>query len=269
VELRNRLNLQKEKRAVPKKGEDEGRKIKCFHSQESGHHQKDYENKPICYKCKEEEHMAAECVEFYAKSGELKMYGFAIPDQGFYCIKIPEEDGPFRATCIIQVLRGEASERKLEEEVKNLITKSWDWQVKQMDVKEYIAIFPNMNSLETFSKISEILMSVHGIKVRFLKTKLDPEADEILQTTWIKIYGLHRIACKEEVVNKVATLAREPLVVDELSLIKTGPVRVKLNCRDPSKLRGFAKIFFNKVGHNIHFVSENYKDKAIPRSPHF
>jgi hypothetical protein len=101
VELRNRLNLQKEKRAVPKKRDDDGRKIKCFHCQESGHHQKDCENNPIYYKCKEERHMAAECVEFHAKSGELKMYGFAIPDQGFYCIKIAEEDGPFWAACII------------------------------------------------------------------------------------------------------------------------------------------------------------------------
>jgi hypothetical protein len=43
---------------------------------------------------------------------------------------------------------------------------------------------------------------------------------------------------------KVATLAGEPVVVDELSLIETGPVRVKLNCRDPLKLRGFVTIFF-------------------------
>jgi hypothetical protein len=68
-------------------------------------------------------------------------------------------------------------------------------------------------------------------------------------------------------VRKVATLVGEPLVVDELSLIKTGPVRVKLNYRDPSKLRDFVKIFFNKVGHNICFVYENYKDKLMPRFP--
>jgi hypothetical protein len=165
VELRDRLNLHKEKRVVSEKREDEGRKIKCFLCQESRHHQKDCENKPICYKCKEEGHMVAECAEFHAKSGELKMYGFAIPDQGFYCIKIPEEEGHFWASCIIQVLSGEGSEKKLEEELKNLINRPWDWQVKQMDVKEYIAVFPDKNSLEAFSKISEILMSVHGIKV--------------------------------------------------------------------------------------------------------
>jgi hypothetical protein len=38
-------------------------------------------------------------------------------------------------------------------------------------------------------------------------------------------------------------LAGEPLVVDELSLVQTGPARVKMNCRDPAKLRGFVRIF--------------------------
>jgi hypothetical protein len=70
---------------------------------------------------------------------------------------------------------------------------------------------------------------------------------------------------------KVASLAGEPLVVDELSLIKTSPVRVNLNCRDPSKLTGFVKIFFNKVGYKIRFISEKLKekpDKPPPPPPH-
>jgi hypothetical protein len=69
---------------------------------------------------------------------------------------------------------------------------------------------------------------------------------------------------------KVASLAGEPLVVDELSLIKTSPVRVNLNCRDPSKLTGFVKIFFNKVGYKIRFISEKLKEKPDkpPPSPH-
>jgi hypothetical protein len=43
---------------------------------------------------------------------------------------------------------------------------------------------------------------------------------------------------------------------------------VKINYRDPSTLRGFVKIFFNKVGYEIWFVSEKYKDKStFPPSP--
>jgi hypothetical protein len=48
--------------------------------------------------------MAAECAEFHAKTGELKMFGFAIPDQGFYIINIPGDEQTQRVVGIIQVL---------------------------------------------------------------------------------------------------------------------------------------------------------------------
>jgi hypothetical protein len=223
---------------VVERTDEDPKKIKCFRCQEMGHHQKDCSNPPICYKCKEEGHLAAECLDFHAKSRELKMFGFAIVDQGFYSINIPGEEEYSKASCIIQVLQGDASEKKIEDELMNLINNKWEWQVKQVEAKEYTVVFPDKNSLDTFLKISEILLSVHGIKVKILKSILDPNVVEVLQSTWVKIFGLPAIACKEDVVMKVATLAGEPLVVDELSLIKTGPVRVKLNCKDPLKLRG-------------------------------
>jgi hypothetical protein len=212
--------------------------------------------------------MAVECAQFHSKASELKMFGFAIPDQGFYNINIPGEGGFQKASAIIQVLQGDASEKKVEEGLENLINNRWDWQVKQVDDKEYTAIFPDKNSLETFSKISEILMSIHGLKIKIFNSNLDPNASEILQSTWVKVCGLPSIALKEEVILKVATLAREPIVVDELSLIRSGQVRVKVNCRDPLKLRGFVRIFFNKVGYPIRFVLEKYKDKTTHPHPH-
>jgi hypothetical protein len=173
-----------------------------------------------------------------------------------------------KASAIIQVLQGDASEKKVEDELRNLINNKWNWQVKHVDEKEFTAVFPDKQSLDTFSKIYEILMSVHGLKIKIMKSNLDPIASEVLQSTWVKIYGLPSIAVKEEVIMKVVTLAGEPMVVDELSMIRSGPIRVKVNCRDPMKLRGFVRIFFNKVGYPIRFVSEQYKDKGtLPPSP--
>jgi hypothetical protein len=138
-----------------------------------------------------------------------------------------------------------------------------------VDLNEYTTIFPDKASLETFSNISEILMGIQGLKVKILKSDMDLDASEILQMSWVKIYGLPSIALKEEVVMKVASLAGDPILVDELSLIKTGPVRVKMYCRDPAKLRGFVRIFFNCIGYEIIFISEKYKNKMPfpPSSP--
>jgi hypothetical protein len=200
IELRERLNLAKEKKTKLDRPDEDTKKFKCFRCQGLGHHQMDYTNIPICYKCKGEGHMAAECTE----SHDLKMYGFAIADQGFYSIQVPGEGGTPKAASIIQVLQGEASKKKIEEELKNLINNQWDWQV---EAKEYVVVFPDKNSLETFAKIAEILMSIHGIKVKIMKSNMDPDASEILQPIWVKIYGLPGIACKEEIVKKVAALA--------------------------------------------------------------
>jgi hypothetical protein len=90
-----------EKKALHVKKDKDSWKIKCLRCQEMGHHQKDCQNTPICYKCKEEGHMATECLDFHTKAGVLKMYEFALADQGFYSIKIPEEGVINRASCII------------------------------------------------------------------------------------------------------------------------------------------------------------------------
>jgi hypothetical protein len=91
-----------------------------------------------------------------------------------------------------------------------------------MEKNEFIVVFPDKGCMVIFSKISEILMSVYGLKIKIIKSKLDPKAIEVLHSVWVKIYGLPTIACKKEVVMKISTLVGEPIVVDELSLIKTG-----------------------------------------------
>jgi hypothetical protein len=140
--LRDRLNTVREQRGAGDRAEEDGKKLKCFRCQEQGHHQKDCTNGPICYKWKEEGHMAAECAQFHSKASELKMFGFAIPDQGFYSITIPGEVGSQKAA-IIQILQSDASEKKVEDELQNLINNKWNWQVKQVDVKEFTAVFPD------------------------------------------------------------------------------------------------------------------------------
>jgi hypothetical protein len=70
------------------------------------------------------------------------------------------------------------------------VVRQCDWQVKQVEEKEFTAVFPEENTLETISRISEILMSIHWLKVKILKSNFDPEAVEMLQIAWVKIYGL-------------------------------------------------------------------------------
>ena len=58
------------------------------------------------------------------------------------------------------------------------------------------------------------------------------------------------------------------MVVDEVSLIKDGPLRVKLRVRELAKIKGYVEIFIEGVGYEIKFLPEKNQDKTgAPRDP--
>lgn len=55
----------------------------------------------------------------------------------------------------------------------------------------------------------------------------------------------------------MTSLVAEPIKVDVDSLKKEGPVRVRVNCRDPAKQHtGYVEVFFNSVGYELKFFAE-------------
>jgi hypothetical protein len=90
-------------------------------------------------------------------------------------------------------------------------------------------------------------MSLFGLKGKIVKSFMDPETSSILHTVWIKIHKIPDIARDVESVKEITNLVAEPLVVDELSLIRAEPVRVKARCRNPSAIKGVIEVFFNGV----------------------
>jgi hypothetical protein len=169
---------------------------------------------------------------------------------------IPEKGIMSKLSGLIVVQEGEASEKKLLEELKHLVRNDSDFQIKQIAEKEYRVAFPDQGSLDTLSKMTGIQLALHGLKIKIIKTSVDPAASSILQSTWVKIVGIPGFAKEEEVVKEIASLVGEPVKVDEFSLIRDEPVRVRVNCRNPAKLRGFIEIFFNGVGFDIRFEAE-------------
>lgn len=73
------------------------------------------------------------------------------------------------------------------------------------------------------------------------------------------IHKVPGIARDVENVKEIACLMIEPLVVDELSLIKEGPVKVKGRCRNPAAVNGSIEVFFNGTGILLRFKVEDAK----------
>lgn len=94
----------------------------------------------------------------------------------------------------------------------------------------------------------------------------------ILEKVWVKAEGFPLIARKEEIVKNAAHLIGDPIEVDPISLIRMGPIRVKVACMDASLIRGENEVFFNYEGKRIRWTVENPRvaaSKTIPPSSKF
>jgi hypothetical protein len=189
----------------------------------------------------------------------MRMFGFGIPGQGFYSFEIPDKGVSEKFSGLIVIQKGEANEEKIAEELKHLVKDDWDFQVKKITSKEYRCAFLDKNSIDTFSKLSGIQLALHCLTVKIIRTAVDPAASSVLQTAWIKVHGIPGFAKDEEVVREIATLVGEPIKVDEFNLLRDEPARVRINCRDITKVKGTVEIFFNGVGFDICFLLKEIK----------
>jgi hypothetical protein len=129
--------------------------------------------------------------------------------------------------------------------------------VKKSHKKEYMVIFLDKNTLGIFSKLSEFEIPLYGLKGKIDIDNVDPEATSILHTVWIQVSNIPRTTKDVETIKEIVNLVVEPIVVDEVSLIKPRPVRVQGRCRNPALIKGSIEVFFNGSVIPIEFKVED------------
>jgi hypothetical protein len=129
------------------------------------------------------------------------LFGFGIPRKWFYSIEITTAQVKYNQFVgLVMVEDGEANEDKINAELRLVVNDNWDFQAKKVTDNEFLVIFPDKGTLETFSRIASLELPIHNLKVKIQKSNVDPATSSILQTCWVKISNIPPIARDEAVI---------------------------------------------------------------------
>lgn len=201
----------------------------------------------------------------------VKLCGFGIPGQGFYSlhVDIPENELariPVRG--ILTVIEGVATVGMVVNELKNLfVGLNWEWKVKQLNEKEFLINFPSEEVRSKISTCKSFDFDTCHIKASVVETGMTEEAIDELAVVWVKIFGIPKSARNEDAVKAIVELVGEFEALDNLSLRRDGPVRVRVACKDPRELHFVIHVYINKVGYKIRWEPEGfapYENKTHP-----
>jgi hypothetical protein len=112
-------------------GRQERAGITCRRCWQDGHMQNECRNPPLCYYCHDVGHMSAHCPEVEAQRQGLNMYGFGMPEMGFYHIHVPYEKQNMELeefSGVLMIKEGVANKALVQLELKNY-DETWDWKV--------------------------------------------------------------------------------------------------------------------------------------------
>lgn len=188
----------------------------------------------------------------------MRTMGHAIQGEGFYCLQFVEDaaDAALPAAvegnvALITAAAGVLPRRVLDAELANLVDGDWDWKVAARGEGVFAVTFPTAEMLTLATRSGKLYLSINDITVDICKPSIDEPLGEEMPEVWVKLSGIppkHRRA--DRLLEAMYMLGR-PIAVDETSLSKAGPVRMRFGCRAPEKLRGSVQVWFNGRGFDI------------------
>jgi hypothetical protein len=175
--------------------------------------------------------------EFISPFCGLSAYG-----QGFHFIEsTSNEEGikDMSTTALVTVTSGQATARQIENEFKMKAgpNSSWRWFAKRVGEGKYQMRFPNAQTIEDLAHFTEMRMrSAPEVVIKIEKWNPTTGSKGPLDVAWFRISNIPFEKRSYSNVCMVASKVGLPLEVDKDSLNKNDFVRVKIGCRDVTKV---------------------------------
>ncbi|CAM0880737.1 unnamed protein product [Alopecurus aequalis] len=157
-----------------------------------------------------------------------------------------ESNGP-----VISFKETPLSKEDLTRELHHLVEVVWDWQVMAISAREFAVVFPTRDILRMCTRSGRLFLPLSGVDAEIRLGDSDPKPAVVLKEAWVRLTGLPRRMRREDRLWAGLTMLGRIVEVDVGSIAERRPVRVKVACRVPSKMKGLVQIFHKNSGYNI------------------
>jgi hypothetical protein len=168
--------------------------------------------------------------------------GFSAYGQGFHVIESAStEEGikDMSNVALVTVTSGQADARQIEREFKMKAgpNSTWRWYAKRISEGKYQMRFPNSQNIDDLAHFTEMRMrSAPDVVIKVDKWNPSTGSKGPLDVAWFRITNIPVEKRSYANVCMVASKVGLPLEVDKDSLTKNDYVRVKIGCRDVTKV---------------------------------
>jgi hypothetical protein len=216
--------------------------ILCKRCGKVGHKSEECFRPLVCPRCKREGHVARACPEIMPWECIAPFCGLAVPELGFHIIQDDDDGEAARETAnlaVITIKEGDVTARHVEGEFKAQAgqNSTWRWYAKKIADKKFQMKFPTASKVEELAFFNGMEMrTVPGVKFKVDKWNPHVGAKAEIDTAWFRISGIPMEKRPEKKAALIASLVGIPIEVDKSNLKRGDYIRVKIGCRDISKV---------------------------------
>lgn len=119
----------------------------------------------------------------------------------------------------------------------------WDWQIQQISTSDFGVVFPSKESLRMVSTCTSFILPRNQLVISVTEAVDGGKSSASLSDVWVLLDGMPAVMRNSPSLMDFAELIGKPVMVDESSLARLGPVHMQISCIDPSRVHGFVEIF--------------------------